>query len=79
MYSEIARARTVEPLEALGIDPVVGRLPAVDSHSGCGPKPMVSRSIYKVAEGLAGVQALFTSALEYHVRVPDQRDAALEP
>ena len=24
MYSEIARARTVEPLEALGIDPVVG-------------------------------------------------------
>ena len=24
MYSEIARARTVEPLEALGMDPVVG-------------------------------------------------------
>ena len=32
-----------------------------------------------MAEGLAGVQALFTSALEYHVRVPDQRDAAIEP
>ena len=32
-----------------------------------------------MAEGLAGVQALFTSALEYHVRVPDQRDAALKP
>ena len=24
MYAESARARTVEPLEALGIDPVVG-------------------------------------------------------
>ena len=43
------------------------------------PTPMVARSSYKVAEGIAGVQSLFTSALEYHVRVPDQRDAALEP
>ena len=29
--------------------------------------------------GRAAVQSLFTSALEYHARVPGQRDAALEP
>ena len=67
MYSEIARARTVEPLEALGIDPEAWSVPAVDSHFGRGPKPMVTRSSYKLAEGLAGVHSLFTSALEYHV------------
>ena len=32
-----------------------------------------------MAEGLTGVQSLFPSALEYHTRVPDQRDATLEP
>ena len=78
MYSESARVRTVEPLEALGIDPVVG--PRGGFALRPRPKtPMVARSSKKVAEGLAGVQSLFTSALEYHVRVPDQRDAALEP
>ena len=32
-----------------------------------------------MVEGLAAVQSLFTSALEYHAQVPDQRDATLEP
>ena len=47
-------------------------VPAVDSHFGRDPKSTV-------AEGLAGVKSLFTSALEYQARVPGQRDAALEP
>ena len=77
MYSESAPARTVEPLEALGIDPVVG------PRGGCAlrPRPQTHGRVssLKVAEGIAGVKSLFTSALEYYVRVPDQRDAALEP
>ena len=78
MYSESAPARTVEPLEALGIDPVVG------PRGGCAlrPRPQThgrAIELKMVAEGLAGVKSLFTSALEYHARVPDQRDAALEP
>ena len=57
-------------------------VPAVNSHFGRGPKkqkPRVARSSDKVALGLDAVKSLFASAVEYHARVPDQRDATLEP
>ena len=79
MYSESAPARAVEPLEALGIDPVVGPRGGFALR----PRPKTQGRAIDL-EGGGGArrganQSLFTSALEYHVRVPDQRDAALEP
>ena len=71
MYAESARARTVEPLEALGIDPVVG--PRGGFALGPRPaKPMFlpcGRAIELEDGGGArhGVQSLFTSALEYYI------------
>ena len=77
MYSKSAPDRTVEPLEALEIDPVVG--PGGEFALRPRPKtPMVTRSSQKVAAGLAAVRSLFSSALEYQARVPGQRGAALE-
>ena len=81
MYSGSAPARTVEPLEALGIDPVVGpgggfaRSAAAQNH-----RTIRCRAIeLEGVGGRAAVQSLFTSALEYHARVIGQRDATLEP
>ena len=78
MYSESAPARTVEPLEALGIDPVVGPRGGYALR----PRPKTHGRAIELeggGGGLAAVKSLFTSALEYHARVPDQRDATLEP
>ena len=70
-------------MEAPEIDPVVG----LGGGFALRPRPQTHTVERKlaieleggVAVGRAAVKSLFTSALEYHARVPGQRDAALEP
>ena len=85
MYSKSAPVITVEPLEALGIDPVVG--PRGGSALRPRPETHVPSGRAIEFEGGGGAcrgaimvqQSLFTSALQYRTRVQGQRDAALEP
>ena len=79
MYSEGGRTRTVEPLGALRTDTALG-LGGESQRSAASSQNHGLRSPAAMwpAAGLTGEESLLTSALEYHVQVAGQPEAAIE-